>query len=172
MYLKLHDKPEPPNLPAYVYQTIRSIFIDEYRRSKKIKTVDAFVFVQESCALDVEVNCQSYTSIDKAVNDIEVNYEELLQDELEFDLVKAVFEKLPDYKKDILRYSYEDGQREFCRLSGIGLNTVTLIRRNFKSEVWKLLKTKNPEQMETLLKETLKKMMCNRARSAEKDGLF
>lgn len=173
MYLKLHDKPEPPNIPAYVYMTIRSIFIDETRRAKKLPVYNFISFENSSEHFGTGAESLKFSNnpVDLAVNNIEVDFEEIIQEDIEFSVAKSVYESLPDYKKDILRYSYEDGHREFCRLSGIGLNTVTLIKRNFKNEVWKILTTKTPQEVEEMLKKTVMKLN-NPVQNAKRDGLF
>lgn len=190
MYLKLHDFKGEVR-PGYVYQIIRSMFIDD-KRANKITVFEPIT------VYDPEDN--SSEAFDLVVSNIEVDYEELAVEHIKFDLVKGLLEELavPTRKENkfvtdklvafalvegiettcesnnmqILRLSYRYGLREFCRKSGISIDTVSNIRKSLKIKVCNQLKTTTKKQAETLTQETLLKIKSFHAQSAEKTSLF
>lgn len=151
MYIKLADVNKEINA-AYVTLTMRSIFLDMNKSSSTKNR-----FIPTDIIEDSEDSAPDY---DKA-NDLEVDYE----------IVKAVFNKLPFHHKVIIEQSYIDGVRKFARESKIYVDYITRTRNQFKTKVWQE-KKRNPQELEMLLQKSLQQLALNRVQIAKSEKIF
>lgn len=123
MYLKLHNSTKEINA-NYVYVTIRSIFIDSKRKNKEI-----FLEVQSDFPASEEIN-----------------YDDVFVSEKEYQAAIDVFKGLKFYEREIVRFSYLEGQREFSRNSGISMGVIQRVIKKYKDQVCQHLKKNHVNQ--------------------------
>lgn len=122
MYIKLHDNKKEIN-DAYIFMVLRSIYIDEIRKEKKVKESEqTFTYHQE----------EESTKENK---------------EVLIDIINSNYQSLKVYERLIIRYSYRDGLRQFARESGISKELVTKIRNKLKNKIWEDLKKYEGREM-------------------------
>jgi len=140
MYLKLLDCKKEIKC-SYVYAVIRSIHIDQIRKNKEF-----------------------------LIKVPELSQQEDEPEQINYQLVVDSFDKLKKKDQLIIIHSYHDGQREFCRQSGISIDTVSRVRKKFKQTIWE--SQKNEMEQGMLSQQSHRLSESNHAIIAKSDAIF